>query len=95
MKVRLAAKAARDLEGAVSHYESELPGLGTALLEEVAAAIGFISEYPEASAIWPFAPREARRCILRRFPYGLIYELRAGAVVILAVAHHLRRPSGR
>ena len=94
MKVRLAARAARDLEEAVGRYEREIPGLGAALLEEVTAAIGFISEHPEASAIWPHAPREARRCILRRFPYGLIYESR-GEVVVVAIAHQRRRPQRR
>ena len=92
MKVRLAARAARDLEHAVSQYEQELPGLGAALLQEVTGAIDFISAYPEASALWLFAFRPARRCLLQRFPYGLIYELKDGEAIVVAFAHQRRRP---
>lgn len=64
MKVRLAARAARDLEHAVAQYEQELPGLGAALLQEVVGAIDFISAYPEASALGPSrsGPRVAVFC---------------------------------
>jgi mRNA-degrading endonuclease RelE of RelBE toxin-antitoxin system len=33
-----------------------------------------------------------RRCRLRRFPYGLIYAIDRGDILIVAVAHAHRRP---
>jgi hypothetical protein len=37
--------------------------------------------------------RGARRYILHRFPYGIIYRLLGDDVLeILAIAHHKRRP---
>jgi mRNA-degrading endonuclease RelE of RelBE toxin-antitoxin system len=33
-----------------------------------------------------------RRCRLRRFPYGLIYAIDEGDILIVAVAHTHRRP---
>jgi toxin ParE2 len=39
------------------------------------------------------APGEGiRRCRLGRFPYGLIYTLDNGDILVLAVAHLHRRP---
>jgi hypothetical protein len=35
---------------------------------------------------------ETRRCLLRRFPYGLIYALDQDDILILAVAHTRREP---
>jgi hypothetical protein len=33
-----------------------------------------------------------RRLLLRRFPFGLVYEVYEGKALILAIAHHRRRP---
>jgi len=33
-----------------------------------------------------------RRCLLRRFPYGLIYHEELGDILIVAMAHLHRQP---
>jgi len=35
---------------------------------------------------------EARRRVLRRFPYSIVFLLEPAEIVIVAVAHHKRRP---
>lgn len=93
MKIRVAPRASRDLARAVERYDAELPGLGEALLQEVDRVIAFISRYSEASAAWRFALRPTRRCLLQRFPYGIVYELKTDEVVVLAFSHLRRRPA--
>lgn len=48
-----------------------------------------ILEFPEAHAI---VHREVRRALLRRFPYGLFYVLKADRIVVLACFHASRDP---
>lgn len=89
MSVRLLEVAQQELDGAVSHYNGESPGLGDAFLLEALAAIDRIRRFPDA---WHPLGAEIRRCRLRRFPYGLIYTLDHDDVLILAIAHTSREP---
>jgi len=90
VNVRLLEVAQQELDEAVSHYDSQSPGLGNAFLLESVAAIDRIRRFPEA---WHPMGNEIRRCRLRRFPYGLIYSNDETGILILAVAHSRREPS--
>ncbi|MEA3275169.1 MAG: type II toxin-antitoxin system RelE/ParE family toxin [Pseudomonadota bacterium] len=48
-----------------------------------------IAAFPEA---WPRFSRRARRCIVRRFPYGVLYQIRADCVLVVALMHMKRSP---
>src|SRR3546814_7747471 len=52
-------------------------------------AIQRIRKLPDA---WSPVGGRIRRCQLRRFPYGIVYEPTASEIVIIAVAHLHRRP---
>jgi len=63
------------------------------------AAAGFETELAEAeSAIrmlpnaWPPYDHGTRRCLLRRFPFGVVYRIERTRILIVAVAHGHRRP---
>lgn len=81
--------AEREFDAAVSYYEERQPGLGVEFAEEVYAAILRILRYPEA---WAALSRNTRRCLTNRFPYGVIYQIKADTVRIIAVANLHRRP---
>ena len=53
------------------------------------AATDRIVRFPEA---WHPLGEEVRRCRLARFPYGLIYTIDKGDILVLVVAHLHRRP---
>lgn len=56
---------------------------------EIRRAEHIIEQFPEsAEEIRP----GLRKCILRKFRYSLIYSRETNSVLILAVAHHSRRP---
>jgi toxin ParE2 len=89
MNVRFLEPAARELDEAVAYYNAERTGLGEAFLLETLAAIERIRRYPQG---WhPLSP-QTRRCRLKRFPYGLIYAVADGTLLIIAVAALHRRP---
>jgi len=55
----------------------------------VLSAAERISLYPEA---WHPLDEGLRRCRMNRFPYGLIYAIENGDILVLAVAHLHREP---
>ena len=74
---------------AIEYYENHEPRLGYEFSIEVFAAIQNIIRYPTA---WPLMEEDVRRCLVNRFPYGIIYSIEQGAIVILAVMHLRRHP---
>ena len=89
MTVRFLEIAEIELDQAVHWYRAQAPGLGEAFLIEILAAADRNVRYPEA---WHPLSEGIRRCRLSRFPYGLIYIIDGGDILVLAVAHLHRRP---
>jgi len=76
------------LESAI-YYQSKASGLGIDYLSEVERAVKSIAESPNA---WPILEGELRRCLIRRFPFGILYRVEPNEIVVVAVAHLRRRP---
>lgn len=74
----------------VGYYESRVPGLGRALIEEFEALAELIGESPKAWQV-ELEPN-IRRAPLHRFPLSIIYLEKSGFYQILAIAHDRRRP---
>ncbi len=74
----------------VGYYESRVPGLGGALVEEFEVLAGLVCETPKAWQV-EVAP-DIRKAPFHRFPLSLIFREGTGDVQILAVAHDRRRP---
>lgn len=91
MEVKFLKLAQAEFDDAVVHYESEQSGLGIRFRGEVLRAISRITEYP--SAYQEFSPG-SRRCLIAKFPYGIIYQHspERGELLIVAIAHLHRRP---
>jgi len=89
MKFRLLSPAAGELRSAVRYYEKQIPGLGHDFLQEVRATIHRIMQWPEA---WQPLDAEIRRCRTHRFPYGIIYAVENGGVLVVSVMHLHRHP---
>jgi len=89
VRVRFLVPARRDLADATTYYEDQMPGLGIQFLDEVRATIDRIRAFPLA---WQPLSQRTRRCLLNRFPYGVIYEQRKDEIVIVAVGHQHRHP---
>ena len=89
MTFRLHPQAEKELDAAAEYYESRQPGLGLEFVEEVYTTIARICDFPEA---WSLLSKRTRRCLMNRFPYGVVYEVRAESVRIIAVANLQRRP---
>jgi hypothetical protein len=84
LKVRLISPANLELDEAIRYYEHQLPGLGFRFFQEASAAIERIRFMPEA---WTKVGARTRRCILKGFPYALLYVMEKDEILITAVAH--------
>jgi plasmid stabilization system protein ParE len=79
-----------DYTDAWAYYHDQRPSLASAFEEDFRRAVDFIRAYPEASPV--VTQEDARKRLLRRFPYSICYTLEQGRVRIWAVAHHKKRP---
>ena len=89
MNVEFLEPAWTDLVEAVEYYNDQEEGLGFELSEEILTTIKRIIQYPEA---WPLISKRTRRCRSKRFPYGIIYQIRGETLLIIAVSHLRREP---
>jgi hypothetical protein len=89
VKVRILSCAEHEFAEAVDFYNAERPGLGYELAQEVQRTLDRISAFPEA---WPLFSERTRRCIVRCFPYGVLYQIRADCVLVVALLHMKRSP---
>ena len=81
--------AQSEFDDAIDYYDEQQPGLGSEFAEEVGDALERVNHYPEAWS--PLSPR-VRRCVINRFPYSVLYEVRSEIIIIVAIQHHHQEP---
>ncbi|MBN2188967.1 MAG: type II toxin-antitoxin system RelE/ParE family toxin [Chitinispirillaceae bacterium] len=89
MRYSFHPEAQRELDGAIDYYESCAPGLGLEFAEETYGAIQRILLFPKA---WTSLSFQTRRCLVNRFPFGVIYSIDGDETIILAVMQLNRKP---
>lgn len=92
--VRILRQAVEEAEAAAAWYERGRQGLGNEFSEAIEAGIDLIEE-----SLVPLSPmpgksgiKGAKRLILRRFPYDIVVIERKSEAVVVAFAHHSRKP---
>lgn len=92
--VRIHQAAALEAVEAAAWYELQRPGLGEEFDGAVQAALDLLEG--EAFPLMPMSGaagyRAVMRLVLRRFPYDIVVVDHHDETVVLAVAHHSRRP---
>lgn len=73
----------------IAYYENSSKGVGLRFSREVYATINRVTASPNS---WPRLTENTRRCLTRRFPYSIVYEVREQDVLIISIAHFSRRP---
>ena len=83
------AEAQAEIEDVYRYYEDKAEGLGLDFLRAVEACLASIGRHPKMNAV---LYKQARRGILRRFPYGLFYVLDQDHIEVIACFHASRNP---
>jgi plasmid stabilization system protein ParE len=89
-RVEFHPEAEEEMREAARWYETQSAGLGQAFLDAVDAAAARIAANPEA---FGFAGPGIRRHLVRRFPFGILYQVEPDRIYILAIAHGRRKPN--
>jgi hypothetical protein len=83
-------EAAEDeLLNEIGYLERQAPGLGRRFFAEISRVESLIAEFPQAAAETRLG---IRKRLLRKFRFSLLYSIEKRGVLILALAHHSRRP---
>jgi plasmid stabilization system protein ParE len=88
-RARFIAAARLEFLAEVIHYNEAQPGLGQRFNAAVEEAAARALAFPRSGSSAGF---NARRVLLKGFPFSLVYRPEPGGIVIFAVAHHARRP---
>jgi toxin ParE1/3/4 len=87
--IRYHEAAEDELLNQIGYFEIREPGLGRRFFDEVCRSENLLAEFPVSGAeILP----GIRKHVLQKFRYSLIYAVEGDCLLILAVAHHSRRP---
>jgi plasmid stabilization system protein ParE len=87
--IRILSGARADLRGAYEWYFERNPEAAASFIREIEAALAGISDKP---LMWPSYVEGTRRCVLRRFPFSIIYRVKDANILVVAFAHGRRRP---
>ena len=90
MKFYFHEDAETEFDEAVDYYEECRAGLGMEFAKEVYATIARVVQFPEA---WSPMSKNTRRCLMNRFPFGVIYRVKFNHIEVIAVADLRRRSS--
>lgn len=89
MKFSFHPAAKFELTQAIDFYQTKEINLGAEFLDEVFGAIARIVEYPQA---FPNFSPNTRKCLINRFPFAIIYQIRKKEIFIIAITHLSRKP---
>ncbi len=89
MRVRFLPLAGAEVLEATAYYRDQSSQVAERFLDDVARAIELLEQFPRIGA--PMGDN-ARRLILKTYPYQFIYRVEGDEIRVYAVAHLKRRP---
>jgi hypothetical protein len=90
MKIKFLDIAQLELDESFEYYEIQHSKLGYRFVNEVKNAIDRISYFPFA---WQQITINTRRCLVKTFPYGIIYQILDDTILIIAIANLHQKPN--
>ncbi len=90
LQVQFLGLAQKELDDAFDYYEYQQADLGYHIVQEVYNMIGLIKSYPLG---WSSISENTRRCLVKTFPYGVIYQKREDIILVVAIANLHRKPN--
>lgn len=90
ISVEFLEPAQNELDEAFEYYEFEQKELGRRFIYEVKNSVQQIVAFPFA---WTKVTENTKRCLVKNFPYGVIYEIREDKILVVAIANLHRKPN--
>jgi plasmid stabilization system protein ParE len=91
MKITFLKVAEKELDHAFEYYETIQNNLGFSFISEIEQAQKRITQFPQS---YTKIGKYSRRCLVQKFPYGIIYQHleESNEVLIVAIAHLHQEP---
>jgi toxin ParE1/3/4 len=89
LRIVLDPAAVAEVREAAVFYEDCREGLGQEFLASIEVAFEAIARRP---ALWRRLKGRFRRCLVHRFPYGVVYAIEDDVVYVAALMHLKRKP---
>ncbi len=87
--LRFLAAARHELLAEVLYYSELRTGLGVQFARAVEQALAVAMQFPLAGSP---GPAGTRKVTVKGFPFSVVYLQETEGIVVVAVAHHARRP---
>lgn len=87
--IRFLAAARHELLAEVLYYSESEAGSGAKFASAFEQALTIAAQFPLAG---PSGPGETRKVMVKDFPVSVFYLMENEGIVVVAVAHHSRRP---
>lgn len=89
ISVKFLELAQSELDDVFEAYEYQKENLGYDFIEETINTLILIKSYPE---IWPKSSSHTQRCLVKGFPYGIIYQKVDGIIFVVAIVNLRKKP---
>ena len=89
MKVRAVEAAKQEIAGAIAYHRGISSILGDRFERALNRAILEMIDYP---TMHPYVSDKHRRRRMKKFKYGIVYEIISDEIVIIAFMHQSRQP---
>lgn len=82
-------QAEREIQTEFDWYEDRSPGLGERLLTSIDESFDLIIDYPNS---FPVRRKNYQQCLVRGFPYIIVYKIAGNQIIVHQLFHVKRRP---
>ncbi|MDX2073824.1 MAG: type II toxin-antitoxin system RelE/ParE family toxin [Alphaproteobacteria bacterium] len=95
MKFSTAPDVELEIDSAIQWYEMRRVGLGLEFIAAIEQAFERIRQMPLffPRSLWGASRYNLRYCVVRNFPYTVVYQCNEAEIIIVAISHMSRLPN--
>lgn len=89
MNILFLELAEQEFYDSQDYYEEQQLNLGVRFKKEIYSTLKRIQKFPN---MYVKVRNDVRKCVVNKFPFNVLYSIEEDHILIIAVAHHHRRP---
>lgn len=89
MNILFLELAEQEFYDSQDYYEEQQLNLGVKFKQEIYNTLNRIQKFPN---MYVEVRKDIRKCVVNKFPFNLLYSIEENHILIIAIAHHHRKP---
>ena len=89
MNILFLELAQQEFYDSQDYYEEQQTNLGKKFKQEIYYTLNRIQKFPN---MYVEIRKDIRKCVVNKFPFNLLYSIEENHILIIAIAHHHRKP---